>query len=214
MKNVILSACLIFGATVMPALANTQVNDAAFLEMVGAVEGPDGYDSVTGFAPFQPRRQLTKMTVGEVLEYQKQIRSAGAASTAVGRFQFIHNTLLELLDENDIPDSRIFDNILQDRLARVLMDRCDYYSADVRTETLANCLAGHWAALPMASGEKKGRSRYHGIAGNRSLVHLDEALDVIEARISVYSGISVEEAFREVQLSVVAIPLPARVSRP
>lgn len=213
MKATLIFACILFSIASPSAHAGGEISDSEFLEMVGAVEGPDGYGTITGFAPFDPPRPLTRMTVAEVLEYQDQIRNAGAESTAVGRFQFIRNTLYELMQAEGISQNSLFDKPLQDKLARALLRKCDYYARDVRTTALANCLAGHWAALPMASGSKKGRSRYQGIAGNRHLVDLDEVVEVIEARMDGPPGISLEEAFREVQLTVVAVPLEVTTSR-
>lgn len=206
MKHLFSSACIFLCLAGGSPLAAQQVNDKEFLEMVGAVEGPDGYTSVTGYAPYKPPKPLTRMTVKEVIQYQKDIKAAGAKSTAVGRYQFILSTLSGLIRETGTDHTRYFDEQLQDVLARRLMQRCDFYSTSTDIGSLADCLAGHWAALPMATGKKKGKSRYLGVAGNRALVSLDDTIEAIESRFEP-TGISIEEAFREVQLSVVTIPL-------
>ena len=55
--------------------------DRPFLELVGAIEAPRGYDAITGYAPFRPDRPITEMTIGEVLDWQDRIRAAGAEAT-------------------------------------------------------------------------------------------------------------------------------------
>lgn len=59
-------------------------------EARGGAFGTSGYDTVYGGARFDLVK-ISKMTVGEVKEYQQQLLKSGAASTAVGRYQFIHN---------------------------------------------------------------------------------------------------------------------------
>lgn len=155
--------------------------DRPFLELVGAIEAPRGYDSVTGFAPTKPDRPITEMTIAEVMSWQRRIRDAGATSTAVGRFQFMHDTLAFLTRAYEVPHDTVLDRRTQDYLARVLLHRCGFYDPDLPVPELGDCLAGTWAALPMLSEERRGLSRYKGRANN----HARTSPEVVEAVLAV-----------------------------
>ena len=188
-----------------------KVNDAHFLELLGEVEGPGGYDTVTYHTSIDPPKPLTRMTIDEVIAFQRKVRASGSRSSAVGRFQFIMSTLIELVDEMDIDRNRRFTPDVQDMLARTLMDRCDFYDVEQEDSAeVADCLARFWAALPVATGENAGRSRYQGYEGNRSLVSKRTVLAVLDQRFEAV-GISVEEALQDVTISARRVPLETRV---
>lgn len=151
--------------------------DRPFLELVGAIEAPVGYDAITGYAPFRPDRPITQMTIGQVLDWQESIQVAGAEATAVGKFQFIRDTLEFLTRTYDVPHETVLDRRTQDYLARVLLHRCGFYEPDAPIPELGDCLAGTWAALPLLSGKKRGQSRYEGKANN----HARTTPEVVEA---------------------------------
>lgn len=158
------------------------VNDRPFLMMMGDVEGAAGYDAITGATRLRPDKPLTRMSIREVLDFQRQVRASGAASSAMGRYQFIYGTLSSLVETHGIDDTLPFDRITQDSLARLEMRRCQFYEPVVADWRVANCLAQIWAALPVVRGRNAGRSHYHGIAGNRSLVSTETFLSSLRAR--------------------------------
>jgi hypothetical protein len=169
-----------------PALAQVEVEgmrafDRPFLELVGAIEAPRGYDAITGYAPFRPDRPITEMTIGQVLEWQNRIRTAGAEATAVGRFQFVRDTLEFLTRAYEVPHDTLLDRRTQDYLARVLLHRCGFYAPETPIGELGDCLAGTWAALPMLTGPNRGESRYKGRANN----HARTSPEVVTAVLSV-----------------------------
>lgn len=151
--------------------------DRPFLELVGAIEAPRGYDAITGYAPFRPDRPITEMTIGEVMAWQDEIRDAGAEATAVGRFQFVRDTLDFLTRAYEVPHDTLLDRRTQDYLARVLLHRCGFYDPEQPIPELGDCLAGTWAALPLLTGEGRGRSRHAGVANN----HARTTPEVVEA---------------------------------
>ncbi len=106
------------------------------------------------------------MSVGEVLDWQKSL--GRVKSTATGGYQFIRPTLENLVRNHKIDRARLFDEDLQDHLAKLLIAKCGYRNTQKDNVRFANCLAGIWAALPLVSGPNKGRSRYHNVAGNRA----------------------------------------------
>lgn len=177
----LLGALLTGTAEAERAPAGMRAFDRPFLELVGAIEAPHGYDAVTGFAPFRPERPVTEMTIAEVMRWQERVKAAGSESTAVGRFQFVLDTLEFLTRAYEVPHDTVLDRRTQDYLARVLLHRCGFYDPEAPVPELGDCLAGTWAALPMLSDPKRGHSRYKGKANN----HARTTPEVVEAVLAV-----------------------------
>lgn len=137
------------------------------LDFIASHEAPDGYDQVYSGTPAPRPRPLTRMTVGEVLDWQKRIRPR-VTSTAAGRYQIIYKTLARLVDSNGIDPDLPFDAAMQDHLGGLLLAECGYGQRD--STAFADCLAQVWAALPRVTGQNAGLSAWHGTAGNRALV--------------------------------------------
>lgn len=169
-------------ATKNPMSSHNGVVDGPFLKLMGAVEGPNGYDEITRSTRLRPDRPLTEMTIGQVIAFQRRVRASGAASSAMGRYQFTYRTLSYLVSRLGIDENLPFDAITQDALARIEMRRCGFYEPITDDKRLANCLAAVWAALPLVSGPNAGRSRFHGVAGNRALVTKEEFLTALRQR--------------------------------
>jgi hypothetical protein len=169
-----------------PASASVDIsfaaNDVAFLNLMGNLEAPRGFDTVSGFAPVPPHRPLTDMTLGEVLAYQERIRAMGTVSSAVGRYQFIYTTLRDLVDRLGIAEDLRFDAEVQTYLARFLMHDCGFYDWHTDPTLLGNCLAQAWAALPLVSGPGAGLSAYAGDGVNAALTTPDRVLGVLVRR--------------------------------
>ena len=142
---------------------------AGLLPFIRALEAPGGYDDYERRIPLPPPRPLTSMTVGEVLAWQDAVRRAGAPSTAAGGYQIIRATLKRLADAGKVSPGERFDAAVQDRLARLLIAECGTPGPPERHPAYGNCLAGIWASLPLTDGPDRGRSAYHGLAGNRAL---------------------------------------------
>lgn len=157
-------------------------NDVEFLNLMGNLEGPRGFGTVSDFAPVLPNAPLTTMTLAEVLEYQREIRAVGTISSAVGRYQFIYLTLRDLIENQGISEILIFDAEIQTYLARFLMHNCGFYDRATPVLQLGNCLAGVWAALPLVSGSSKGKSVYAADGVNRALVSPDVLIDILSRR--------------------------------
>lgn len=159
-------------------------NDVTFLNLMGNLEGPYGFDTVSGFAPVPPERPLTEMTLSQVIAYQERLRALGTVSSAVGRYQFIYLTLRDLVDRHGMSGDLVFDSEVQTYLARFLMHECGFYDPDTALVALANCLATVWAALPVVSGPGAGRSHYAGDGINRALTEPGLVLRVLEERFN------------------------------
>lgn len=170
------------GARTADPAISFAANDVDFLNLMGNLEGPYGFDTVSGFAPVAPERPLTQMTLSEVIAYQEKIRSLGTVSSAVGRYQFIYRTLHGLVHQHGISGDLVFDGEVQTYLARFLMHDCGFYTADTPVVPLANCLATVWAALPVVSGPGAGRSYYEDDGINAALTSPATVLDVLDRR--------------------------------
>lgn len=118
------------------------------------------------------------MTIREVVEFQGAMRRAGAASTAVGKYQFIRKTLIGAVEESGLSYDALFDKSAQDHLARILMKRCGFYDARKTIAPVGNCLARSWAALPVLTGDKAGQSYY----GTRIKTNRTVVISLLEAR--------------------------------
>lgn len=177
------AALLAFAAAAdVDGTSSFAANDVEFLNMMGNLEGPRGFGTVSDFAPVPPVRPLTEMTLAEVLDYQRENRAMGTVSSAVGRYQFIYLTLRDLVETQGIAENLVFDTEVQTYLARFLMHQCGFYDRATPDLQLANCLAGVWAALPLVSGPGRGQSAYAADGVNKAFTPPEIVLDVLGRR--------------------------------
>lgn len=140
------------------------------LDLIGHYESSDNYTVVYG-GTILP---LTKMSVQEVLDWQKSARQAGAKSTAAGRYQIIHDTLEGLIKSTGVDPDELFDENMQDYFAVTLLERRGFDEFLAGTLTLTQFienLSKEWAAIPKDSS---GKSYYDGDGLNKALVPYDE----------------------------------------
>ena len=175
---VIISLILTLAA---PPLAAAPQNDTHLLALIRHYEAGGAYDRYYDGIRQAPKKPLTQMTVGEVMAWQASLRNT--RSTAVGGYQIIKATLAGLVRRHRIDRAALFDAPMQDRLARLLIANCPRTQAKGGSLRFANCLARIWAALPLVSGRHRGRSAYHGIAGNRAQTTPARLMAVIEGAV-------------------------------
>lgn len=174
------------------------------LDFIGKVESAKGYDYEYNDKPLD----LSNMTIKEVLEHQEKRRKEGVKSSAVGRYQFIYNTLKSLVltdsgkekNPKDLPLDAKFTPELQDKAATILLQRRGldaFLAGRMSAEDFSTEVAKEWASMPLIKdmtvtrknkqGQeekvnlKKGQSFYSGVAGNKALV-LDpnKLLDIVK----------------------------------
>lgn len=162
-----------------------EANDRPTLLLIGRIEAPEGYDSISKSSSLTTPKPLTQMTLQEVLDFQRLMRRKGASSTAIGRYQFIRGTLAGMIELHDLDRNALFDRTMQDNLARLIMEDCGFYDEDVSDTKVGNCLARTWAALPVLSGKKRGKSYYHGQGGNRARVSANIVLAALDDRFLI-----------------------------
>ncbi|MDO6590869.1 hypothetical protein DS901_10740 [Loktanella sp. D2R18] len=137
--------------------------------IIGQAESPfAGYDAVQHGAVIKPPRPPTQMTIGEIFVW---IAETPGQPHAIGRYQFIPDTLTRVVEQTGARRTDRFTPQMQDRLADVLLLDAGlpaFLAGDLSQQRFMNNLAGIWAGLPTSSG----RSKYHGVAGNRATVTL------------------------------------------
>lgn len=163
-----------------------QILDRPFLELLGFLEGPDGYDDLTGFTNRRPVKPVSQMTINEVLSFQRMLRQNGTKSSAMGRYQFVYKTLEYLTRIHDIDRNLLFNKDMQDHLTRIEMRRCGFYDPEISIRKLGNCLARVWAALPLLSGPHRGESRYRKTGINLAQTTPEVIEAILRNRITEY----------------------------
>lgn len=147
------------------------------LDMIGNIESAKGYNYEFGNKPID----LPNMTLAEVLDHQQNRRKEGSPSSAVGRYQFIHKTLNDIVSKNpkDFPlDTKMTPDV-QDALANLLLTRRGvkkYESGELDDHDFAKQLSMEWASLP---DPDTGSSYYDKDGLNKSLVGVEDVYQAI-----------------------------------
>jgi len=124
------------------------------------------YDAIHGSATRLPSKRPTQMTLGEIKTW---IKDTPGQHHAIGNFQIIPSTLLNLQQRLGMPDATVFNRATQNRMGALLVADAGYSRAVAGTLPLSQFmdnLARIWAGLPLETG----KSAYHGYAGNRATV--------------------------------------------
>jgi muramidase (phage lysozyme) len=154
-----------------------------FMDTVSGGEGGTNYNAFHGHGGNQSVR-FTDMTIQQVLDWQNsgKWKAAGAGSSAVGRYQFIHDTLKEVVEKSGIDPNTKFTPDIQDKLImfrlfdkRSLKDYLDGKISD--QEMLDNGLAKEFASLKRTNGT----GVYDGDGLNKASVSARETLAALQA---------------------------------
>ena len=130
------------------------LNDVGVFGLIGQLESRSDYNTMAGGGN---KKQLTSMTINEVLKYQK---SRGKNMKAAGKWQIMPNTLRGLKKSMNLTGDELFTPEMQDRMAfELAMNRKGYrqFANATGAEKLAlmgaaqNDLAKEWASMPMAN---------------------------------------------------------------
>lgn len=162
------------------AALNEDPKAARILDFIAGAEARGNYNAY--FANADSTYDLSKLTLDQVMAWQKRRTDKGSPSSATGRYQFMRNTLAGLKVEMGLTGEEKFTPELQDRLALQLLRRRGYdrwKAGKMPTATFANELAEEWAALPNLH---TGRSHYSGDGLNKSLVSPNEVLEALDPR--------------------------------
>lgn len=140
----------------------------SLLDLIGQGESEGNYNAVYGNP--QNTKDLSQLTLDDILGHQQYARQHNIPSTAVGRYGFLYKTLRGLKAEMGLSGSEKFTPQLQDQMGRVLLNRRGlqaYRDGRISKKTFALSLAQEFASLPNPS---TGLSYYHGDGLNRSRV--------------------------------------------
>lgn len=130
------------------------LNDVGVFGLIGQLESRNGYNTMAGGGN---KKQLTSMTINEVLQYQN---SREKNMKAAGKWQIMPNTLRGLKKSMNLTGEELFTPEMQDRMAfELAMNRKGYrrFANATGDEKLAlmgaaqNDLAKEWASMPMAN---------------------------------------------------------------
>ena len=147
------------------------------LNYIGNLESPNGvYDVLVG----GKRKDLSGMTIGEVMKFQSTMRKNGHESTAVGRYQIIATTLDWVVKNTPgLTKDSLFTDATQDRAGTRLLERRGLYKYEAGKmdfNTFTTNLAKEWASLPvhmdMVNGKgvklTAGDSYHKGVGSNKA----------------------------------------------
>lgn len=148
-----------------PIHGNTPV--ARLRSVIASAEaGRMGYNAVQHGARIKPPNRPVQMTVQDIYDW---IDATPNQQHAIGRYQFIPNTLRGLMQRAGIDPSKRFSPALQDQLADMLLRDAGlvaFSCGRITRKAFMNRLARIWAGLPTSSG----RSAYDGLAGNAATI--------------------------------------------
>ena len=146
------------------------------LNFIARYESGGDYNIMVG----GKRSNLTGMTVGEVLNMQKDMIAKGHESTAVGRYQYIRKTLAGTAAQMGMDiDSTKFDEKTQDALAIQTLRTIgleNWLDGKLDDGAFLNKVARVWASVPTTSGG----SYYAGVGSNKAGVKSDVALNTLQ----------------------------------
>ena len=130
------------------------LNDVGVFGLIGQLESRSDYNTMAGGGN---KKQLTSMTINEVLQYQN---SRGTNMKAAGKWEIMLNSFRGLKKSMNLRGDELFTPEMQDRMAfELAMNRKGYrqFANATGAEKLAlmgaaqNDLAKEWASMPMAN---------------------------------------------------------------
>ena len=157
--------------------APSTVPQGSLLDFIGQKESNGNYNILVGG---RTEPNLTNMTIAEVIEFQKGMRSRGHESTAVGKYQIIRKTLEGLVAAGYARMDEKFSPQTQDKLAVGLLKirgLNKYLSGKMPPEQFADNLSKEWASLPY----KTGASYYAGVGSNKAGGSREAFVNIVKA---------------------------------
>ena len=158
----------------MDSATSGKVGD--LLDFIARYESDGDYNIMVG----GKRGNLTGMTVGNVLDMQKNMIAKGHESTAVGRYQYIRKTLAGTAAQMGMDvDSTKFDEKTQDALAIQTLRTIgleNWLDGKLDDGAFLNKVARVWASVPTTSGG----SYYSGVGSNKAGVKSNVALNTLQ----------------------------------
>ncbi|WP_375280186.1 hypothetical protein [Pseudooctadecabacter sp.] len=150
-------------AVYVPPLGTGNAPVDQLLTLIARAEaGSAGYNAVQHGARVRPPALPTQMTLGEIYRW---IEDTPGQPHAIGRYQFIPDTLRRVARIRGFGPETPFSPGVQDALALVLLEDAGltaFKAGQMDRLVFMHNLARIWAGLPLPNG----RSYYQGYAGN------------------------------------------------
>jgi muramidase (phage lysozyme) len=153
--------------------------------IAGGVAGnPNGesggnYNAVSGDP--HATDDLSLKSLADIYALMDELEAHGAPSTATGRYQFIRATLQHCQVVEQLPNTALFTEALQDKFAVLLLvgrGYRDWWTGAITDQDFEHNLSCEWASLP--DPQNGGRSHYDRDAvGN----HAQTTLDAVDAML-------------------------------
>lgn len=165
--------------------ANFETAQANLLDLIASKESGGDYNSIFWGATFYPEKPLVEMTVREARQYQTDLLSQGAKSTALGKYQIISPTMDGTIARLGLTGDELFDEEMQDKMAIGLLDKRgyqDFLYEKIDANTFCNYLAMEWASFGVCTyinGKARGQSYYAGDGLNAAHVSPDTVLEAL-----------------------------------
>lgn len=193
------------------------------LDFVAAREAPNGYNTIFGNHQNLLTKQITAMTLDELIENQRGFAKGfivggkrQQGSSASGRYQFMRDTLIGLKSEMKLSGAEMFTPDFQDRLGYQLLVRrgyLKYMSGTITRTAFGDQIAMEWASFPVLSASrqgahrtvKRGQTYYAGDGVNKVQIH-PEAVESILT--------SARELFGNAPIASALPPLPGAGASP
>lgn len=138
-------------------------------DFIGRAEGAD-YNTMYG----GEKLPLTNMSINQAIrmgQWNRDVNKDKAYSSAIGRYQFMPDTLADAMKALGMSGDEIFDEATQDKLADWLIDNRASGGKD------AKALSQIWASLPMDEG---GKSYYASDGVNKATVSWEEFQSILQ----------------------------------
>lgn len=145
------------------------------LDLIGDKESRGNYDTVYNgsarhFDRYADRhfggRDLSDLTVREVMQWQRAAIADGMKSTAAGKYQIISDTFSGLVRQMRIDPNARFDEALQDRMGHQLLENRGlnrFLDGRMSLQRFQNNIAAEWASMPLFSQNRNSMTgRYDG----------------------------------------------------
>lgn len=160
------------------------------LKFIGKFESNNNPNAYFRHANNRNNPKLTSMTLNEVFQFQRSLRSR-SPSTAAGEYQFISPTLKGLVAAGHAQRTDLFDQTTQRRLATALLVRRSlgkFLTGSIAIDDFALNLAKEWASMPitrdvMRGGRRirRGQSYYAGDGLNAAHASVPDFLTAIRS---------------------------------
>jgi conjugal transfer mating pair stabilization protein TraG len=165
---------------------STKINPVAYealLDTIAEGESRGNYNAYYGNAN-NTQIRFTEMSIGQVIQWQRDYVASGQPSSAAGRYQIIRPTLEKLVNQLKIDQNQKFDEAMQDKMAITLIENqgsLAFVNDQLSRDQFAANIAKEWAALPKIIGSNPEQSYYHGDGLNTARVTIPDIYGAVNS---------------------------------